>query len=164
MTSFKSWPSQRACRKLDRPFAVRGGRCVYRRPCVARQELPAHMTGADRRARASGKRLAERSHDAETETAAAVIEDLLYLIPAHSRRSDKLRRRKRLGRGRGERDNNCDNSTAPSVAPRPRRCGRAWAQVAKAVGCPWPLMRRTARCSVKTGSEAWHDGLKLQRT
>ena len=43
-----------------------------------RQELPAHMTGADRRARASVKRLAERSHDAETETAAAVIEDLLY--------------------------------------------------------------------------------------
>jgi hypothetical protein len=39
------------------------------------------------------------THDAETETAAAVIEDLLYQIPAHWRRSDKPRRHKRLGWG-----------------------------------------------------------------
>ena len=43
------------------------------------------------------------THDAETETAAAVIEDLLYLIPAHWRRPKKCRRRlghtcKRYGR------------------------------------------------------------------
>ena len=45
------------------------------------------------------------THDAETETAAAVIEDLLYLIPAHLRRSDKPQRAQAVRSGRAKRDN-----------------------------------------------------------
>ena len=45
------------------------------------------------------------THDDETETAAAVIKDLLYLIPAHLRRSDKPQRAQAVRSGRAKRDN-----------------------------------------------------------
>ena len=73
------------------------------------------------------------THDAETKTAAAVIEDLLYLIPAHSRRSDKLRRRKRLGRGRASGTTIATTARPPALrlvledaAGRGRRSLRPW--------------------------------------